>query len=334
MTEPAGQTRDIEGAGATGVDMDGVDATARAARRSRRERLNNEASRRVAIGVAATLLGGFFWGFSGTAASSLFTNYHLDTLWLLSMRQIFAGLLFMIVVVARDRKRFVRLWTTPEHRREQLLFSVFGLLLNQFGYLMAVRLTNAGTATVLQCLQLIFIMGDTCMRARRRPRTRELVGLVLALFGTFLLACGGNLSQLSISPQGLAAGLVAAVGATLTVTIPRKILPEYGSTIVTGSGMVVAGVCTSIFVQPWNHLPELDTTGILTLVAFIAVGSFLAYFLYMQGVKDLGGMRASMLGTIEPVAAAVTSALLLGVTFAPTDIAGFAAIIIMVFLTV
>ena len=44
-------------------------------------------------------------------------------------------------------------------------------------------------------------------------------------------------------------------------------------------------------------------------------------------------MRASLLGTVEPVSATVTSALFLGTFFAPTDIIGFAFIIFMVFLT-
>ncbi len=346
MAEPAGQTQQVDGVildeetaelaavTAPGSPASGTDAASRAARRSWRARLNDEAARRVAIGVAATLLGGFFWGFSGTSASLLFSRYHVDTLWLLSVRQIFAGLLFMIVVLARDRQRLVRLWTTPAHAREQLLFTVFGLLLNQFGYLMAVRLTNAGTATVLQCLQLVIIMVVTCVRRHRSPRRREAAGLVLALVGTFLIATGGNISQLSISPLGLVVGLLAALGAALTALIPTRVLPEYGSSIVTGSAMLVAGMVSCAFIRPWENPPALDASGIAALAVFIVVGSFLAYFLYMQGIKDLGGMRASMIATIEPISAAVTSALMLGTVFAPTDIVGFAAIIIMVFLTV
>ncbi len=346
MAEPAGQTQQVDGVildeetaelaavTAPGSPASGTDAASRAARRSWRARLNDEAARRVAIGVAATLLGGFFWGFSGTSASLLFSRYHVDTLWLLSVRQIFAGLLFMIVVLARDRQRLVRLWTTPAHAREQLLFTVFGLLLNQFGYLMAVRLTNAGTATVLQCLQLVIIMVVTCVRRHRSPRRRETAGLVLALVGTFLIATGGNISQLSISPLGLVVGLLAALGAALTALIPTRVLPEYGSSIVTGSAMLVAGMVSCAFIRPWENPPALDASGIAALAVFIVVGSFLAYFLYMQGIKDLGGMRASMIATIEPISAAVTSALMLGTVFAPTDIVGFAAIIIMVFLTV
>ena len=111
-------------------------------------------------------------------------------------------------------------------------------------------------------------------------------------------------------------------------------LPEYGSPIVTGSAMLTAGVVACVFVQPWAHMPALDAAGVEALAVFVVIGSFFAYMLYMQGVKDIGSVRASLLGTMEPVSATITSALMLGTVFLPTDLAGFAMIIAMVFLTV
>ena len=99
-------------------------------------------------------------------------------------------------------------------------------------------------------------------------------------------------------------------------------------------GMLLSGIVTSTFIQPWAHMPALDGIGWAAFIVLAAVGSCLAYSLYMQGVKEIGSMRASLIGTIEPVSAAVTSALVLGTVFTVTDIAGFAAIIVMVFLTV
>ena len=115
--------------------------------------------------------------------------------------------------------------------------------------------------------------------------------------------------------------------------IPTGILPLYGSAIVTGSAMFISGIVSSVFIQPWNNMPALDGVGLIALLVLIFVGSCLAYALYMQGVKDIGSVRASLLGTVEPISATVTSALLLGTVFAGTDIAGFALIIAMVFLT-
>lgn len=289
---------------------------------------------KMLLGVVATLVGGAFWGFSGTSASYLFDVCHIDTMWLLAVRQVLAGILFMAVVLATDRQRLVLLWKTPHDRRELLVFILFGMFFNQFCYLSAVRLTNAGTATVLQCLQLIIVMAVSCLQNHRRPRKREVLGVALALGGTFLIATGGDPTSLKTTPLGLLAGLMGAVSYACLSLLPSRILPKYGSPIVTGNGMLISGLATSLIVQPWAHMPQLSATGLGALAVFVLVGSFLAYMLYMEGVKDVGSVRASLLGTIEPVSATVTSALMLGTVFLPTDIAGFAMIIAMMFLTV
>ena len=240
----------------------------------------------------------------------------------------------MFVVLRKDRDRLIELWTTPADRKQLILFTIFGLLFNQLCYLSAVRLTNAGTATVFQCLQLVVVMGYACVTAHRLPRTREALGILLALGGTFLIATGGDPSTLSISPMGLLAGLLCAVGGACIAIIPAGILNKYGSPVVTGSAMLSAGIVMSIFTQPWAHMPALGPSGVGALAIFIVVGSFFAYMFYMQGVKEIGSVRASLLGTMEPVSATITSALMLGTVFLPTDLAGFAMIIAMVFLTV
>lgn len=312
----------------------GTDAASRALRRRKRERSNAAGERRAASGVLATLFGGLFWGFSGTCADFLFENYAVDTLWLACMRQLVSGGIFLVVILLTQREKLFALLRNKRDMGILAVFAASGVLLNQLGYLMTIRLTNAGTATVLQCLQLIIIMVYACLTTHRAPRKRELAGVVLALVGTYLLATGGNPSNLAIPFEGLVVGLLAAVGAACMSIIPARLLREYGASVVTGMGMLLSGIVTSAFVQPWADMPALDGIGWAAFIVLAAVGSCLAYSLYMQGVKDIGSMRASLIGTIEPVSAAVTSALVLGTVFTVTDIAGFAAIIVMVFLTV
>lgn len=312
----------------------GTDAASRALRRRKRERSNVAGERRTASGVLATLFGGLFWGFSGTCADFLFENYAVDTLWLACMRQLVSGGIFLVVILLTQREKLFALLRNKRDMGILAVFAASGVLLNQLGYLTTIRLTNAGTATVLQCLQLIIIMVYACLTMHRAPRKRELAGVVLALVGTYLLATGGNPSNLAIPFEGLVVGLLAAVGASCMSIIPARLLREYGASVVTGMGMLLSGIVTSAFVQPWADMPALDGIGWAAFIVLAAVGSCLAYSLYMQGVRDIGSMRASLIGTIEPVSAAVTSALVLGTVFTVTDIAGFAAIIVMVFLTV
>lgn len=317
-------------------DLYGTDAKARKKRRRMRERANAESSRRMLVGVLATFFGGLFWGFSGTCADFLFENYAADTMWLMCMRQITAGAMFLVVILARakDRERLRRLFTDKRDLMVLLAFSASGVLLNQLGYLTSIRITNAGTATVLQCLQLVIIMVYACLTTHRAPRRRELIGVGLALAGTYLLATGGDPSNLSIPPFGLFIGLISALGAAAMSIVPVRILPKYGAPVVTGSGMLICGIVSSLFIQPWAHMPAFDGIAWGAFIVLALVGSCLAYSLYMQGVKDIGSMRASLIGTVEPVSAAVTSAIALGTVFTGTDIAGFACIIIMMVLTV
>lgn len=314
----------------------GVDAhaDARAARRAAQERVNEQTAQRLAMGALVTLIGGTFWGFSGTSASYLFERFQVDTLWLLSVRQLCAGTLFLIFILTRDRERFLQLLHTPKHLGIMVVFTFAGIFGNSLFYMLAVRYTNAGTATVMQCLQLVIIMAYTCLRAHRAPRRRELAGLALALIGAYLIATGGDPTSLVIPPEGLVVGVLSAVGAACITIVPAQILPIYGSPIVTGSAMFTSGLVLSVFVRPWESVPAFDASGWFALAILVVVGSFLAYYFYMQGVKEVGSVRASLIGTVEPVSATVTSALVLGTVFASTDLVGFACIIAMVFLTV
>ena len=83
----------------------------------------------------------------------------------------------------------------------------------------------------------------------------------------------------------------------------------------------------------WKIMPRvLPLSGWLAVAGMIIVGTVIAYPLYVQGVNDVGPVKASMLASVEPVSAAVISAVWLKSEFAMMDIVGFVCIIITVFL--
>ena len=100
-----------------------------------------------------------------------------------------------------------------------------------------------------------------------------------------------------------------------------------------GLAFLFSGLVLSLVYRPWEHMPVLDGLAVGVLALCVVVGTFGAYALYLQGVKDAGSMRASLLGTIEPVTATIASVVWLATPFSPAEIAGFALIIVMVYLT-
>lgn len=294
--------------------------------------------RNTTRGVILTLIGGTCWGFSGTCAKFLMDGYNADPVWLVCVRQFFASWLFLALAASNTNDR-ARLRGLVAERlggaKGALLFLATALcmMVNSVCYIVTVKVTNSATATVLQTLALVILMLYSCVLKKRAPRRRELAGLALALGGTFLLATGGDPTQLAMPVAGLLWGLGTCLTYALYTALPAGLLQKWGSPVVNGVTMLASGTILCVATQPWAHVPAFDVAGVVALVAIGFAGTFLAYAFYMQGVKDLGPLRASMLGTSEPIAATVFSFLWLGTSFSPTDLIGFAMIIVMVYLT-
>lgn len=291
------------------------------------------ASRGEWRGVAFALIGGSLWGFSGTAVSYLFRASDIAPTWIMSVRMICAGLLFLLLAAARGDKRPWQLLCNRRSVFQLLLFAGGGLFLNQFSYLMAIRATNSATATVLQSLQLLPVAAVACVIGRRGPKPRELVGMVLAIAGTFLIATGGSLSDMTLPPEGLAFGILAALGGAGLAVFPRRILAEYGVMAVNGWAMLLVGLATTPFVPNWGQgIAVFDIPCWVVFAALVFMGTFCSYLFYMQGVREIGSLKTALLSTAEPISATVLSALWIGVVFVPTDIIGFVCIIVMMLL--
>ena len=287
---------------------------------------------RVARGILFAALGGTFWGFSGTCAQLPTTTYGLDPGWIICIRLPFAALLFLVVSAVRERDRLIAAVRDPKTLLGIVLFAIFGILLTQYSYLTAISLTNAGTGTVMERLGLVLLTILVCAMARRLPRIREVVGVLLAVAGTFLIATKGSFDGLAIPPEALVWGFLLACGFVGYTLLPEKLLAKWGSFIVTGLGMLVAGVIICAVEQPWSVPVEFSPGMVAALAAMVVLGTFLAYLFYLQGVKEAGAMRAGLVGCIEPVAATVFSAVWLKTAVTWADIVGMVLIIGMVVL--
>lgn len=283
-------------------------------------------------GWLITILGASFWGFSGACGQFLFTNYQIDASWLSALRMLAAGLLLLIYSLAKYPSELRSLVGTRENLLPLVLFALPGMMMVQFTYLKAISYTNAGTATVLQYLMPVLILFYVCCASRRKPVRRELVAITLALLGTFLLATHGNTGHLVINEAGLFWGLSSAVAAALYSLLPRKLMARYGSIPVIACGMLLGGIVISIPAHFWSYFPALDLAGNLALAGIVIIGTVLGFSFYLQGVLDAGAVTASMLASMEPLAATLLAVFWLGSDIGPIDLLGFACIIATVFI--
>ena len=151
---------------------------------------------RVLRGCCCAALGGVCWGVSGTCGQYLFAHYQVSTLWLTCLRLLSAGLLLLLLALPSHARELRKL---PRHPKDLLLVAAYGiggLTLCQYAYMTGITYANAATITVLQMLSILFVTVISCLLSRRRPRTKELLAVFLAMTGTFLLVTGGNPRQM------------------------------------------------------------------------------------------------------------------------------------------
>jgi len=301
---------------------------------------------RFTIGMLCALAGTSCWGFSGACGQFLITHYDASPLFLTTVRMLGAGALFLALLACTQRDKLVGALRDGHAMRGLLAFGGIGLLLSQLTYLVSISYTNAGTATVLQSLAIVFVMLFACLTMRRLPRVAETAALVCAFAASLLIATKGDLGTLSLPLAGLIWGIINALSVAFYLIQPRKLLEQWGSLLVSGMGMALGGIVMLVLWVAFGAIasaigpeatrlatvPSLDAQGVLVLLLLIVVGSFAAYGLYIHGVSIVGSVNGSLLGVAEPVSAMLFSAFWLGTTFLWADWAGLVLMAITILL--
>lgn len=291
---------------------------------------------RLLEGIASTLAGTIAWGLSGTLMQYLFAHSSMNSALITSLRQIGAGLMFLAVLCLRHRELLRAIVHDGTSVRRLLIFGTAGLFLNSVLYATTISYTNAGTATVLQSLNVPMVLALACLMERRLPRRLEMAALICAALATFLIATGGDPTTLVLPALGLAFGVATAAASVFYTSYPKPLFERWGSFATTGLGMCVAGVSGFAFWLVSSGLASgfptvtLDCWAMLALVSF--VGTFGAYGLFLHGISIVGPVRGNMLGTMEPVSATVLTALMLHTAFSWADWAGLVLMVATVIL--
>lgn len=220
--------------------------------------------------MTLAVVGAYFWGASGTAVEFLFSSTNVNTAWLVGLRLLFSGALLMIYAcwkyldqvkaMLHDKKVIIML----------IIFTFLGMGSSQLSYFVAVKYSNAPTATVIQFLAPVFIIIYSSLRSKMWPRRIDAISIVVAVVGTFILATGGRFDQLALSQLACFWGLIAAFSEAINTVLPGKLFKKYGPIPVIGAAMLVAGIAflPIYFTQPMPKLAPVD----VWVIVYIIIG--------------------------------------------------------------
>ena len=284
------------------------------------------------IGMLLAITGGILWGVSGVCGQFLFQNKEMTARWLVPVRLLTSGFLLLCFFLIKDRKKAVQVWKDRRNAVDLVIYGLAGLMFCQFSYFQTIEWSNAGTATVIQYLGPALIVVYVCISARRKPETREVISVILALGGSFLIATHGNPGTLVLSEKALIMGLLSAVSVVIYTVQPGRLLKQFDPPLILAWGMLLGGILLCIMLRPWAHMPLVDGEMTAVLIYIIVFGTMAGFSIYMQSVKMIGSVKASLFACVEPIASTILTAAWMKVKFTPVDLLGFVMIIGTIFI--
>ena len=283
-------------------------------------------------GYGFAFFAALMWGVSGTLSQFLIQKRNITPEWLVTVRLLISSLLIFILPLMKAPKSIIAPWKNKKDSFELICFGIFGMLAVQYTFTLAIKYSNAATATILQYLGPVLIACYYSIRFRRMPRFNEQVAIVLALIGTFLIVTHGSTNNLSINPDALFWGLCSAFALAFYSIIPIRLINKYDATVIVGWGLLIGGIAFAIFTSPFEVPGVWDIYTYLFITATIFLGTSVAFYLYLLSVKIVGATVASVLACAEPLSAAIIAVFWLNVPFGFYDWLGSFCIILTIIL--
>lgn len=272
------------------------------------------------------LTAGVLWGCMGIYvrvmnAAGLFT---MNIVFLRALvTSIMLGILFLIFDRSMLKIRLKDFWCF-------IGTGLLSIVFFNFCYFKAITVTSLAVACILMYTAPIIVMVLSFFLFKEKFTGRKVIALVMTFAGCVLVT-GVLTDSGNVTPRGILLGLGAGLGYALYSIFSKFALERgYHSLTINFYTFLVAAVGSLFLSTPGEALriSLVDPkTGLVCLMLGV-FGTVIPYLTYTLGLKYMDNGRASILASIEPVAATLIGVFLYGETLTGSGLAG--AVIVLV----
>lgn len=285
-------------------------------------------------GLILVFAGALFWGIGGTVAQKLFQDYAIDVNWLVTTRLLIAGILLLAIqFFLKDRKQIFDIWKNKHNAFRLIIFGLLGMLAVQYTYMASIKHGNAAVATLLQYLAPAMIIIYMVLRRQTVLTKKDILVVSLALIGCFFLLTNGSVANLSVPSSAVVWGVLSGVALAFYTLYAVPLLKQYDSLVIVGWAMIIGGCALSFIHPPWQmDFVALPLEAYLYLLFIILFGTMLAFWFYIESLQSLSPKETSLLGSLEPLAAVLTTVFWLQEPFGVYQWLGTLCLLAMIFI--
>lgn len=286
-------------------------------------------------GLALIVVGlaGILWASSGVAVQDFFTHSTKSALELTNIRMCLAGALLILFSVRRKSFR-VSLHTLNKYPRlwlDFVIYSVIGMMFMQFTYFQGISIGGAAATTVIcyACPAMVVLWES--FYHKRPPKLGEVVAVVLAMSGVFLLVTGGNPTKLLVPVGCVIWSLLSGAAFAFSAIFPKHLFAKkIDPYFLTGVGIFIGGLTTFALIDDWNWQPFFASDVLFDMGWIIIFGTVGAFLSFNAGLRFLTPEEASITATTEPAASVIISWLIFGTAFGAVESLGIILVLLAI----
>lgn len=225
-----------------------------------------------------------------------------------------------------------------KHWRIVLALGLIGVAgFNAFLY-SGLRYTTASNALLIQAATPALVLVFDLLLFRTRPPLANVAGVAVSSVGVLLIIFQGELGR--IANVHLGQGellLLCGVSAWSIYTALLRKRPDVHALSFLACTFIIAVLAMApLAAGEWREIQQIPwSAGVVGAFAYVAVfPSVFAYFLFNAAVKDIGAARAGQTLTLMPLFGAFLAAAILGESLYGYHLAGMAAILAGILITV
>ena len=289
--------------------------------------------------VALILVGlaGVMWASSGIVVQDFFAHSNKSAMDLTNIRMIMAGLFLLLIAWfhggLKSSLRILRF--KPHLWIDTAVYGIAGVALMQFTYFQAISIGGAAATTVIQYACPAFVVIFDSLYYRRLPSRGEIIAVILAMVGVFLLVTGGNLDKLIVPLACILWSLASGAFFAFSAIFPKHLFEtRVDQYFLTSVGMIIGGLFTFLLVDEINWRPFFMPDTIFDVAWIVIFGTVGAFLLFNMGLVYLTPEEASVTAAMEPVASVILSFFIFGTVFGLIEVVGIIMVILAIMMPI
>lgn len=240
------------------------------------------------IGRVFIILTALLWGLAGVCVKSIPWN---------SM-SIMASRCFIGIIMLGAVNKSLSVKCNKKTVFGAVMMSLTGIL-----YMMAIKLTTAATAIVLQYTAPVFVFLYTVIFKKAKPKLYEIIS-ILVVFGGCLLSFAEDLFAAGANMDLPYKTLGNLLGLASGITFAAQIIVFNEKDSDSSKGMYVSNFMSFIFCLPFMFFDKNMAFSPKIIFWVLVLGVFqygLANIFYSKGCQKISKLECSLLLTIEPI---------------------------------